>query len=51
MSAHTFAGGLIATWNNPIVPPGVNIPAVPLSVLQAMEQTDTWPPNFSDFLC
>ena len=49
MSARTFAVGLLHGTIQ--APPGVNIPAVPLPVLQAMEQTDTWPPNFSDFLC
>ena len=49
MSARTFAVGLL---HGPIqAPPGVNIPAVPLPVLQAMAQTDrhdmTWPSTFS----
>ena len=39
MSARTFAGGLI--HGTILASTGVNIPAVPLSVLQAMEQTDT----------
>ena len=37
MSAHTFAVGLLHGTIQ--APPGMNIPAVPLSVLQAMEQT------------
>ncbi len=49
MSARTFAVGLLHGTIQ--APPGVNIPAIPLPVLQAMAQTDTWPPNFSDFLC
>ena len=49
MSAHTFAVGLLHGTIQ--ASPGVNIPAVPLPVLQAMAQTDIWPPNFSDFLC
>ena len=48
-SARTFAVGLLHGTIQ--APPGVNIPAVPLPVLQAMAETDTWPPNFSDFLC
>ena len=42
----TFAAGLLHGTIQ--APPGVNIPDVPLPVLEA---TDTWPPNFSDFLC
>ena len=38
MSARTFAVGLLHGTIQ--APPGVNIPAVPLPILQAMEQTD-----------
>ena len=49
MSVHTFAMGLL---NGTIqAPPGVNIPAVPLPILQTMAQTDALPSNFPDFLC
>ena len=49
VSARTFAADLLHGTIQ--APPGVNIPAVLLPVLEAMAQTDTWPPNFSDFLC
>ena len=49
MSARTFAVGLI--YGTIQAPQGVNIPATPLSVLQIMAQTDTWPPDFPKFLC
>ena len=49
MTARTFAVGLLLGTIQAL--PGLNIPAVPISVLQAMEQTDTRPPNFSDYLC
>ena len=32
-------------------PQDVNISAIPLSVLQTMAQTNTWPPDFPKFLC
>lgn len=48
MSARTFAVGYL---NGTIQPaPGINIPAVPLPILQTMTQTNTWPPDFSTFL-
>ena len=48
MSARTLAVGLI--HGRIQAPQGVNIPAIPLSVLQTMEQTDKWPPDFPKFL-
>ena len=47
VSARTFAAGLLHGTIQ--ASPSVNIPAVPLPVLEAMAQIDTWPPNFSEF--
>ena len=47
MSALTFAVGLI---NGTLQPsPEVNLPAVPVPILQEMIQTNTWPADFQKY--